>query len=308
MAVSLGEKAEVSGGSVKVVKRGGLWVEAREFKRTFLVVATPDEDEDDIRTAVGIPQIATLYKGAVCRGHDVKESSPVRNPFTGQRGFLYEVDVAFDNDVNPDDAGGAGQGTSPTSRRPKCRWRCETVNEVIPRDVITGDPIVNRAGYPIVATSPIADYIREITRYENYPFDPTVFLAFQNRTNSVEFYGAPEGCAWLFDIESDEEDVDGTLYERVTYRVRFRIRTDPDTGDLQPDTWKASFLNYGPTHRPFSAEDDPIRAVDKVTGEPIEVNLDDDGLILQPGEPVIYIKFNDKLKADLNFLNLGPYA
>src|SRR5690606_9618028 len=116
------------------------------FNRTFYVAATPEEDGDDVRQAVGIPQIGTPYKGAVCRRHMVKESTRCRNPFTGMPGFLYEVDIEFDNDINPDDA----DGGSPTERRARGRWRTETTEEVLTQDVITGDPIRNAANYPIL--------------------------------------------------------------------------------------------------------------------------------------------------------------
>jgi hypothetical protein len=308
VAVSLGEKAEQNDGSIAIVKRNKLWTEAREFTRVYQVLATLEETEDQVRAAPGVPAIGFIMNGAVCRKHQVKEVSPVMNPITNARGALYDVTCSFDNDVNADDA--ENGNTTPTARRPVCRWRCETVEEALPRDRITGDPIANTADTQVHVQAPCADYIREITRYEYYPFDPTVFLYYHNRINSSPFYGAPIGCAWLFDIETQEEDIDGLIYENVTYRVRFRLREDPENpGFPAANAWKGTFLNYGAFGRDYDTPLAKVRPlVDKATGERVEKNLNQNGAPLLEGEDPIFLSYNQFYYGNIGALNLGPYA
>ncbi len=305
MAVSLGEKAETESAKIALVKKDKLWYKQREASRTFQVVSSLTEDYDQICGAVGVPQIGTLYRGMVVMDHDAREVSPIRNPITGLPGLLWDVTAKLTNDISYTNA---NEDENPLYRRPICKWRCETVDEALPRDVLTGDSIATAAGEPLVVTGPSGDYIREVTRYELFPFDPTVFLGFHNRISATEFYGAPVGTAWLYDIETDEEDVNGDIYEHVTYRIRFRLREDPDNpGQFAENTWKGTALNYGNYARPFPglpAE----RVIDRKTGEPMTVNLDEDGTILPEGQPAIYLAFNRFAYADLNQLNPGPFS
>lgn len=310
MAFLLGEMAAARTGKIAIAKKNKIWVTAREFKQSFYVLGTPDEDEDDIVGAIGVPHVATLYAGAVCRGHEVKEIQPVTNPRTGDPGILYEVVGLFDNDIDPAEIQDQ-QDTDPTERRARVDWRGEFTEETLERDAIDGVPIATSAGERIVVTHPIPIIILEISRYESWPVDPLTVLEYSGRVNSEDFYGAPEGTAWLQPIEGPEEEVEGTLYVAAHYIVKFKIKEDPENPDeFLKDTWKMRLLDQGNlAFLPFSEPLTALQVLDD-NGNPRTANLDGEGYKLPDGpdqEPV-FREFNRFTKVDLNDLNLGPFA
>ena len=116
-------------------------------------------------------------------------------------------------------------------------WTSETMDEVIEEDAETGDKILNPNGEVILVTRPEAIPILEITRYEHYPFDPTIITYFENTLNLLDFYGSRSGTVWCYNIEAPMEVIENTRYCKVTYRFKFRIKWDED-GNQITNTWQ----------------------------------------------------------------------
>lgn len=200
------------------------------------------------------------------------------------------------------------------------RWSSDTEEDVLERDAITGMPIVTSAGEPINVTHPVTNPVLEIKGYFNAPFDPDVILLYNNKVNSDDFYGAPEGTAFMSSITADDEEV---INERrvvpATFTIKFKLREDPDNpGSLMRDTWHLKLLNQGQFYLDYVQEEQTVtrrrlRALDE-NGHPIMVNLRLDGSALpltNEGHPVAdatYLDFNRFTKIDFNNLNLGPYG
>jgi hypothetical protein len=280
-------------------------VQGRKFKQSFYVLAGMDEDEDDIIATIGIPQVGTLYRGAVCLGHDVREISPVMNPHTGLPGVLCEVVIDFDNDVTPDDAD--QPNTDPENRRARVNWTGELEDELLERDAITGDPIETPAHEAILVTAPTMIHILEITRYETWPFNPLTNFLYGGKLNSAPFYDAPIGTAWLQPIEAPEEELEGSRYVHATYRVKFKIKEDPENpGQMLADTWKMRLLCQGQQF--INQSNGKVERNLDDNGDPVKTNLSLFGRRLGPSEDPEYLLFNRLSKTDLNDLNLGPFA
>lgn len=308
MGIILGEFAAARTGMRKIQKRSGLWVSAQQDRQSFYVLADPSETRDDILQTVGVPQVGTLYLGSVCRGHDVRELESVFNPFTQGPGVLCEVIAEFDNDVDPDEAQNQ-ETTAPENRRAVVNWHGEFEEEALEKDVVTGKPIAVSNGERALLVAPVPICVLEVSRYETWPFNPLTMLLYSGRLNSQDFYDAPEGTAFLEPIEAPEETLEGTRYVHATYRVKFKMKFDPENpGEFLKDTWKARILNQGNVYIDESTSPRTIRrSVDK-EGNPIKVNLDEDGHRLGVDDDPTYSEFNRLTKTDLNELNLGPFA
>lgn len=308
MGIILGEMAGQRTGSKRIEKRNALWVTATQFKKSFYVLAAPTETEADIIATIGVPQVGTLHLGAVCRGHDVRELESVMNPYTGEPGALCEVIGEFDNDIDPGDVEDQ-EDTPPENRRAKVNWTSHFEDEVLEKDTVTGKPIATSAGERILITSPTPICVLEVSRYETWPFNPLTLLLYGGRVNDDDFYGAPTGTAWMQPIDAPEEDLEGQRYVHATYRVFFKMKFDPDNPtEFLPDTWKAKLLNQGQQYIDESTSPRKIKRATDDEGNPIKVNLDEDGHRLGPDDDPTYSEFNRLYKKDLNDLNLGPYA
>ncbi|MGD9647078.1 MAG: hypothetical protein AB7U73_15310 [Pirellulales bacterium] len=292
-------------GSYELVQQSSFFILQAETSHAYYVLADPDETEDDVITAVGLPQLQSTYLGMWCKSLKPKEITPCRNPFTGAPGVLYEVTATFDNNFSADDE---NDPDDPTSWRPKGRWYYETEEEAFEHDALDPKkPVQTKAKEKIFASAPRTIAVREIARYETYPFDPDAIFVYGNKLNSVEFYGAPGGTVWLLPMVSDEESIKGQLYERVTYTAKFKMEFD-ENGQYKPDTWMARFLNQGTQYLPTGDPDEePKRAVDE-QGNPLKINLAANGTKLAGGADPTYVDFNRFGKIDLNALNLGPYS
>ncbi len=303
MGIFFGELAEARTGKIGIVKREKMWVTGRDYHQSFYVLAAASETEDSIRGTIGVPTIGTHYEGAYCISHDVKELTPCRNPFTGAASILCEVTCEFTNDISGPDADQEETEKDPEDRSPVVNWTSEFEEEVLEKDVVTGEPIQTRAGEQIIITGPIPVPVLEVIRYETFPFNPVTLLLYGGRINSAAFYGAPEGTAWLQPIEAPEVRIEGKKYVHATYRVRFKMREDPEEpGTFLKNTWRARLLHQGQQYLDDGGK--PVQATDE-NGNPIRVNLDDEGKVT--GTPQ-YLNFNRLHKINLNDLNLGPYV
>ena len=120
-----------------------------------------NDTTDEVIATIGVPKFGTLYQGALCLGHEVRELEPVMNPHTGQPGVLYEVVGDFDNDISADDAD--EKDTPPENRRAVVNWDAELEEELLEKDAITGAAIQTSANEPILITGPVLIHTLEIT-------------------------------------------------------------------------------------------------------------------------------------------------
>lgn len=299
----------------QIRQNGNLLTKFKRFSNTYIVLAdTLADDGDAIKSASGIPPLLYPSGGCLCRGHRTDEQTRLMaHPTTGVPTALWHVEAFFDNEFDPTDR---DPNEPPTSRKPKHRWSGDTEQEVLEKDPITGKRICTTAGEPIIEEGQIVVPVLEIVRYEKHPFDPDIMLNYANHTNSDPFWGAPRGCAYMMPMTTEEEVVQGVTYDRVTYRIKFKIKKD-ENGVMLEGGWRARPLNNGYQYYPddyFDVNDeftDPLleffpRIKTDDNGQPIKVNLDEKGRVLKIATPV-YLEFNRSHEVNFNQLTLGPF-
>jgi len=299
MGTVLGIDEGTRGATYGLRKHEKTYVTDKTYSLTYIVLAdNTSESEDAILTSTGVPILWGYYNGTYCKKLAPKEKSSIfRHPVTGVKTILWYIKADFDSKLDPD------QDEPPTSKPPTVRWHGETEEEVLEKDPITGDAVQTGAEEVILITTPIVLPVLEITRYENYPFDPDTMLAYAHHTNSTTFWGAPPGSALMMPMAVDEEVIETVRYARVTYKIKFKIKKDGAT--MSQDTWKARVLHHGFKYREAAAED-PVIFQDK-HGNPTTVNLKADGTRVAKGDPALYLEFNRFTKANFNNLSLGPF-
>jgi hypothetical protein len=288
----------------------------------YVLSDTIDDTEDDVGDFDELPQIDDEKNGTHVVGRKFKEMNTVRHPVTGVLATLWEVEVSYDSRYPGGDGEGGGTGNTedPTDMRPKRRRYVEQEKEALTRDASTGLPVVTQAGEPIQAEKHQAIYVVEIERFEPFPLDGQKYLDYVNHTNSGPFMGAPRGCAWLAEMEDEEVIVNGNVYAKVIYRLKFKIRQydDPQTSDVdstpQEDGWMVEVLHQGFMYRP-EAGDDPQMYIDPKTKQPARVNLKVDtsdpngplfagGTLLEENADAQFLKFHEFPYTDFGPLNL----
>ncbi len=322
----------------QIRQNGNLLTKYKRFSEIYIVLADSLSDDGDvIKSATGIPPLLYPSGGCLCRGHRPEEQTRLMaHPSTGVPTALWHVETFFDNEFDPTDR---DPNEAPPSRKPKHRWTGDTEEETLEKDAINGNPIVTPAGEPIVETGQIVCPTLEIIRYENHPFDPDVMLNYANHTNSDPFWGAPRGCAYMLPMSTDEEVVEGVTYDRVTYRIKFKIKKDSN-GTMLEGGWMARPLANGYMYLPHSlwlSDEIPgltalvkYQAIIAMTpakrakyakvfvdenGNPAKVNVDEYGFLQDDTtanpygiiKPVHYLEFNRCPEINFNQLTLGPF-
>lgn len=270
-----------------------LYVRKKNFSWTYYVLGDDlTDDEDDIYATSGVPALGYPLRGCRVKSRTCHESHRVRHPNTGVAAGLWMVDVEWDSNVPEED-------DDPLLKTPKISWHGETEEEVLEKDVITGDPVETAAKEPILITTPFVMPVLEIKRYETFPFDPNTILTYSHTINSAAFWGAPAGSALFLPPEVDEETIEDVRYAVATYRIKFKIKA----GIVEP--WQARVLHHGFKFRAGAAEE-PEVYTDK-HGNPATVNLNDDGTLLPANQAAKFLTFNRFTKTNFNNLTLGPF-
>lgn len=270
----------------------------------YVLAQDKNQSEDSIVDTPGIPVLGTVLNGAPVKGFSAREVATVRHWQTGVITILWEVEVSTDSKLTADNTNTSGD---PTEMRPRRRWYTEK-EEVSPEKDRDGELIQTATGERLIVEFPEVINVLEITRYEEAPFDPLKQFHYCNKSNLETFYGAPSGCALMDDIQSDEEEVNGQTYCKVTYVVKFKIRdavppvgsttttTDPNQINLEEDTYShVKLLHRGYQFFPtVEAASDKKPQIYKVDGQPTEVNIDAQGLITTIPFFVPYLKHKKK--------------
>lgn len=275
-------------------QRDQIWIPEKKFSIDYYVMSdTISQTEDDVILTPGVPPLLFPLRGAICKGRDANEMHRITHPVTGVPAALWVIRANFDSRLDPTEP------EDPTAKTPIVRWHGETEEEVLEEDAITGDPVETAAKEPILITTPFVMPVLEIRRYELYPFDPNIMLNYSHRTNSTDFWGAPEGTALMLPMEVDEETIENVKYCVVTYRIKFKIK--PDVAE----PWQARVLHHGFKYR-SAAGAEPEVYMDK-HGNPATVNLNDDGTLLPAAADAKFLTFNRFKKVNHNTLTLGPF-
>lgn len=271
MATVIGLKADDGDvGSTSLQMEGNVIYENVEFKNTYYVLgATLSQTFADAILAPGIPALGTSLYGARCSKIAPGNSRQVIHPTSGALTILYEVVVEFTTNIR-----------EPTDDNPSVDWTSELEKEHLEFDVLTGAPITTAAGEPIVTDRPVPYSIVNIRRLENYPWDPATNALYTGKVNLTPFYNYPIGTGLCTGINIVEDTLNNARICWATYTVKFRVLWNFD-GTMQANTWQAHLLNNGYYYRPSIGKTAIINR--DVTGNPIKVNLDINGLKLQPG-------------------------
>lgn len=268
----------------------------RIYTVSYYVQGSSSEGPASILAVGGLPAIGDyvringeLYTGAPCTKRSITEHDSNSNVWT--------VECEFNSAVNVQEQD-QGQGQDPTDLTPKWSWSCDTIDRVVPKDVITGELIANKAEEPLPLTAPVAVPVLKIERYQ-WIFDPDTIYEYVNHVNSTEFWGADKKCAWMSSIEDSPETVNGVPLRKVTYTIRF-----------MKDSWVEQVLNHGSRYKQFGPFPDGLvryaNCADE-SGSPTMRNLTINGGLLPLTNEPIFLPFNKYKTADFNKLNLGPW-
>ncbi len=304
VAISLGRK-DKSTDARRVLTDMSLTGTRKTYVDTYYVKTTsPQDDEDDVLVATSninslddIPLLRSLGRNAFLREKIAREITAATSASDG----LWEVDCSFDSHI---------EETEPVVR---IWWTDEEIQEPIMFDQVTGAPLVNSVGELTILTTTIVLQVLNIRRIEAF-FDINTPRLYSNKVNSVPFYNAPAGTAKLKGPTTSPKALDGTLWEEVHYKVQFNFTINPATLELKG--WQFHRLNQGTKYK--SETQIQIEASTGLKFEPdshFEVdgdrttgNLRLDGGKLDPNDAPIWITTNRFQIADLNDLNLGPFA
>lgn len=300
MAFVVGEKVNSVTANTGVKLKDKIWVPFTNFSISYFVVGdTTATTHDTIVNVSGVPQLFSSLNGAYCTERNPKEIDIVINPLTSIRTGLWEVECKFTTDFDPE------QSQPPESQTPILRWYGEQEEEVMEKDA-DNEPVATANNEPILLTKQTVLPVLEITRFEFAPFDPQTILLYANHINSAVFYGAPIGTALMMPPEAEEEVRNNTKYVRVTYRIKFKLKEDPDNPEtFLSNTWDIEVLHQG-TLVSKTGITPPVVATDPF-GNPRIVNLDNTGRELPASSDPEFLTFKQFATRDFNNLNLGPF-
>ena len=266
----------------------------KTFSITYYVQATStDDNTDTILAATGIPSLLSISDSAYLIRQVATE--------TDAAALLWEVECSYDSHVAA--TGGGIDGTRPWPA--KWTWGSEAIDVVLTRDPVTGKPITNSVGEPILITTPVSIPVLTVEKLETN-FSPTTILAYENKVNSTTFYGAPAKCALLSNIQDSPVEESGTALRKVIYTIKFNLLWDYDESAFLG--WMSQPLNQGTKFKP-TANSKPFEYKNfEIEHSLTEDNLALDGTKLASGAAPVYLKFNQFLTANFNTLQLGPFS
>lgn len=269
------------------------WKTSASQSREFLVLADYlEESEESLLRSAGLPTLKGRDGNLTCKGLNIRESSVVLHPATGELTSLYTIAAEYDSEERDDE--------DPLEMEPTIRWTSERYEEEATHDAVEQDkPIATVPGEPILVTSPHSLAVLSYSRYEPWPFDYQKILQFVDSVNESSFGNAPPKCVYMDGIDADQEvfEIDGKKvpFAHVTYRFKFKM------SDTQENSWVAKILHQGTLYFPEDSQTPKIWTDDDVnTGT---VNLDADGHILPADQPPVFLEFN--LFKVRNFNQLG---
>ena len=281
----LGEKEATQEKDESVeAEKGGFPKYNYKRSRTYLIIANALSDsEEDILANVNVPALgSTTTLGMPVKSRKATYIARItRHPVTSVPTALWEVEVSGDSELTFVLTG----NPVVEDRDLLVRWTIEEEELAFTHDAVHGYPVVNANGEPCHETIKVAYPVLELTRLEPYPMDPFVMGFYFNSLNKESFWGFPPktGKMTLEAVEEIDEE-EAIIYSKVTYKIAFKVGVWFDD-----DPWLAR-----PLHEGFLVRHQPgvKPVVNKTEGNPVKINLAEDGTALPDGDDPFYLSFN----------------
>ncbi len=292
MATLIGIPTETENFTSALKKGKTIWKRERSFSREFCILADSLDESRESLTKL-VPPLGTIQNGCVCKKITVKENEIVQHPKTRKTTVLIRIVCEFDSDAKLD----------PTEYPPTVKFGASSTETAMLRDV-KGKMIETVNHERLVCSRPHVLPTLEISRYENYPWNPNLNFTHANHLNAAPFWGAPPRHALLRPITCEyvqleiEENVK-RWFCKTSYKIDFDFKEDTE------EPWKLRLLHYGNLVRESESNQNVVQAID-VQGRPRQVNLDENGFELAPtAETPVFLEFDQYEEADFNQLGIN---
>ncbi|QDV24381.1 hypothetical protein [Aureliella helgolandensis] len=196
----------------------------RRYSLEYLVIAdNKTQGPIEIWSTVGLPRVGVStysYAGEIDSAAVCKRKVPKRDP---KQSLVWIVRVEFDNDPRSKSQENEDDYPEAISRPPIISWDSEYGEEILHKDYSTPPKdVLNSAGLPFdpPIVEPVIYPVLTVERYQAV-FSPATILAYENHSNSDEFYGADPGHALVAKIAATQVVEDAVKLWKVTYRIRF---------------------------------------------------------------------------------------
>lgn len=288
----MGEIEGAREGTRSISKTNLLTGQQKQWKTVVRVIPSAGEDpadltEDNAISAVGIPPLRTVIDSAYLVSKTAREVDSVN----GQ----WDVELVFDSEIPADE---------PTLQY---EWDTEEIEVVLVRDPVTGAPIVNTIGQPLLLTDNAEIQILRVTKVVD-TFNPTQLFTYSNTVNSVAFGVFPANTC-LLTIKDHPVTINGVQKRQIEYQVKINLLKDPATGIMLG--WRVQLLNHGTKANiagiPGTPGEEIVNTKDFYNGL-TDANLDLNGRVLDPSAPPIWLTFNRKRRTNWpSVINIWPY-
>lgn len=262
----------------------------RNYTRNWLAFTdNAHTDSTDVLAHASIPQKGQHY--VTSTGEDTAAFvEKVKAERRGLFPYIWEVEAEYSTDT-PDEF----YERNPLKRPPELNWGRVTLREVVQADK-DNEPVVNKAGFPIVPGLEIERHLPVLTVTKNTQnallFNEVNLQEDECVTNLLPFMGWDIDTAKLTPVTGDWKFENNVGFFTVQYRIEFNKKT-----------WFARVLNQGFTEKKAAGGFGVT-----VANEGFGVNeprlLDDDGKFLSPGLPPVFLEFRVFEQRDFDRLNI----
>ena len=225
--------------AITVTERGGrenqIASDGRTARRGFDCLTTASENDQEVRTATGIPQINESHDqetGLLVKRQRIKQiqSSP-----------LWRVEIFYER---PEDGGQHTDGDEeedPLRRRTKYQW--EQINHDLPVDRdFHGNPIVNSAGQGFTPPPRRTIHSIKLTATKNRStFNAGFWSGYINTVNADTFFGAKPEEAFCVEIAPTSVFTKDSSWIETAYKFEFR-----DSAAWGEKPFQLRILDQGP--------------------------------------------------------------
>jgi hypothetical protein len=207
---------------------------------------------------------------------------------------LWYLDLTYTTDFHSDDL--TVFDTPPDLRPVEWTWDFDTIQFVLRKDAINGNPVKNSADEPIEITTDVAMPTLTVSRWQ--PFFSPATLGYINHTNSFPFWTAPPGtalCTGIRDQRDTSENYAGIPWRKVVCAFKFYA---PYIPDILEGT-KEIVMDIGNRFRPQAG----ANFVDART----KVKLNTDGTKRADTDTPLFLRFNKFPAANFDDLGVNIY-
>jgi hypothetical protein len=224
---------------------------------------------DDILSAAGLPLLRSFLDNGYCISKEAREINAAA--------YLWEVDCTYDSHVDAE---------TPVV---EYSWDIEEREEVLRFDMLTGKPILNSVGEPLLTSAPVPIPTLTVTRFEP-TFNASIILLYNGRVNSDYFLGAPPYCALMTGPSGKTALLNAQRVWQVTYKIKFNLKIDPQT--LIMAGWRLFLLDQGTRYIKATSGTTKEYTNFVADGDNTTGNLNGNGYPLADGAPEVYLNYN----------------